>query len=390
MTAAVTVRKVDSPADFKAFFEFPWVLYKDDPNWVPPLVSMRRELLDRKKNPAWEYMEGDHFGAWRGDQLVGTITAFINHRHNDFNKEHIGWFGTFEVYDDQEAATALLDTAADWVRSRGYDAIRGPQSFTTHEETGLLINGFTRPILLMPYNYPYYQQRVEAAGFTKQMDTFSFSLSREDALKNGVFDRLQRLTQAIMKRHHLTIRGFDTKNKKADFALIKELYNQAWEKNLGFTPMTDHELDAMIESLGQFMDPSLVFFCYADGDPAGFVLPVPDFNQVLLAAYPKPGTPEIVSLIKALYYWKLNPVIDWVRTPLFGVREAHRRKGVDAVLLFYGLEAILRHKILYSDSGWILEINDPVIHVLQSWGAEPYKTYRWYEKSFKPAAVSDG
>lgn len=106
MASTVSIRKVDNAADFKAFFEFPWTLYKGDPNWVPTLLSMRRELLDKQKNAAWDYMEGDYFAAWRGDKIVGTIAAFINHRHNEFHEEHIGWFGAFEVYDDAEAARA--------------------------------------------------------------------------------------------------------------------------------------------------------------------------------------------------------------------------------------------------------------------------------------------
>src|SRR5512145_355428 len=150
----VEVRPVKTPSEFKAFFEFPWTLYKDDPNWVPPLLSMRHDLLDKHKNPAWdEYMEGEYFAAWRGDKIVGTIVAFVNHRHNQFHQEHVGWFGMFETYDDQEVATALLDTATEWVKARGYDAILGPQTFTTHEDVGILVDGFTRPVLLMPYNY---------------------------------------------------------------------------------------------------------------------------------------------------------------------------------------------------------------------------------------------
>src|SRR6187402_2010164 len=100
----VQVRKVETPQDEKAFFDFPWTLYKDDPNWVPPLVSMRHHLLDKKHNPAWEYMEGDFFAAWRGDTIVGTITAFVNRRHNEYNEENIAWFGTFETINDLEVA----------------------------------------------------------------------------------------------------------------------------------------------------------------------------------------------------------------------------------------------------------------------------------------------
>jgi GNAT superfamily N-acetyltransferase len=382
MSSSVTVRKADNPADFKAFFEFPWTLYKNDPNWVPVLLSMRRDLLNKKKNPSWEYMEGEYFAAWRGDKIVGTITAFINHRHNEFHGEHVGWFGTFEVYDDQEAAAALLNTAADWVKSRGYDAILGPQSFTTHEECGILVDGFVRPVLLMPYNPPYYQRLVETAGFEKSMDLYSFYLSREGAHEKGTFERLERLTNGIMKRSNITVRPTNAKNLKEDFKLFRELYNAGWEKNWGFVPMTEKELDALVEGLGMFFDPALAFFAFVDGDPAGFVLPVPDFNQVLQKVYPHPGEPEVISLIKALYYWKINPVIDWVRAPLFGIKEEYRKKGLDAVLLYHSLKAILQGKFNHSDEGWILEVNNPIITVLKSIGTDIYKTHRLYQRKF--------
>ena len=179
MAEALSVRKVEGDADLRAFFEFPWRVHRDSPAWVPPMLSMRHELLDKQKNPAWQYMAGDYYVAWRGAQPVGTIAAFINHRHNEFHNERIGWFGAFEVLDDQEAATALLDTAAEHVRRLGYEALRGPQTFTTHEECGLLIEGFGRPVLLIPWNPPRYQAHVEQAGLVKYVDLYSFAMSRD-------------------------------------------------------------------------------------------------------------------------------------------------------------------------------------------------------------------
>ncbi len=166
MTDPLSVRKVETKADAKIFLEFPWTLYQGDPYWVPPLVSMQRRKLNKRKNPAWQYMEGEYYIARRGDRPVGTVAAVINHRHNEFQKEHIG---CFEVYEDAEAAHALLDTAADYVRSCGYDAIRGPASFSTNDECGLLIKGYDdSPVILMPYNPPYYQCLLETApGFGK-------------------------------------------------------------------------------------------------------------------------------------------------------------------------------------------------------------------------------
>lgn len=385
MSDRVSVRKVETRAEFQAFFEFPWTLYKNDPHWTPPLLSMRREMLDKKKNPSWEYMEGDYFAAWRGEQIVGTIAAFINHRHNEYHSEHIGWFGAFDVYDDQEAAAAMLDTAADWVRTRGYDAIRGPQTFTTHEEVGLLVDGFTRPALLMPYHPRYYAKLVENAGFHKAMDVYSFYLSRQGAIEKATGERLERLTKAVMKRNKITVRQIDRKRLKAEFNLFKEIYNAAWDKNWGFVPMTPRELDALVESLGQFFDPDFAFFADVDGQPAGFVMAIPDFNQVLKLAYPRPGEPELFTLLKALWYWKIRPVIDWARIPLMGVKESYRNKGVDAVLYYYILSALMNSKhIHHSDSGWILEANENMVSIAKSFGSEIYKTHRFYEKRCKP------
>lgn len=384
----VTIRKVENKQDFRTFFEFPWVLYKDDPNWVPPLLSMRHEMLDKQKNPAWEYMEGDYFLALRGDKAVGTIAAFINHRHNEFHEERIGWFGAFEVYDDAEAAQALLATAADWVKAHGYPQIRGPQTFTTHEETGLLVEGFTRPLVLFPYNKPYYEGFIKAAGFEKVMDTYTFYISSAEASENQLA-RLQRLTASIMKRSGITVRPFDTKHKKDEFARIKEVYNAAWQKNWGFVPLTERELNALMKSLGQFLDPRLAFFAYVKDELAGMIVAIPDFNQVLLKSYPKPGTPEIFSLLKAVYYWKLTKTIEWVRVPLMGVKEPFRGKGVDVAMYAAVMDAVIKAGYPHADTGWVLEINKDMISITENAGGAKYKTFRYFDKALadSPAAV---
>ena len=128
MTAPLSIRKVDSKADFKTLITFPWTLYKDDPYWVPPMMSMQRHKFNQQKSSSWKHMTGEYFIAWRGDRPIGTIAGFVNHRHNEFHEENIGFFGAFEVFDDQEAAHALLNTAVEVVRSQGCDAIRGPAS----------------------------------------------------------------------------------------------------------------------------------------------------------------------------------------------------------------------------------------------------------------------
>ncbi len=378
----LTVRKVESQADFKAFFEFPWTLYQDDPYWTPTLLSMRRETLDPAKNPSWEYLDGDYYVAWRAEQPAGTIAAFVNHRHNEFHDENIAWFGFFECGDDQDVAHALLQTAVDWAREQGYDAVRGPQSFTTHEECGLLVEGFQRPVMLMPYNPPYYQRLIEASGFHKVMDVYSFLYEFQDQqVDDRIRQRMQKVIERIKRRNDITIRPIDRKHTRRDFALFKSIYNEAWEANWGFTPMTERELDALIDSLVQFFDPDLACFVEVGDETAGFILGVPDFNQVLHRAYARPGVPEIWTLLRALWHWKLRPKINWMRVPLMGIRQKYRGIGLDILMYDYIRQQIAQGNAPYThmDCGWILETNQDLIGIMQKGGLEIYKTHRFYE-----------
>jgi GNAT superfamily N-acetyltransferase len=387
MTTTIRVDKVNTADDFRAFFEFPWKVYRDDPNWIPPLLSMRRDLLDRKKNPAWDYMEGDYFVARRGDEVVGTIAAFVNHRHNEFQSENIGWFGAFESINDPDTATALLDTAAEWVRSRGYTAIRGPQTFTTHEEVGLLIDGFELPYLLMPYHHAYYQSLIEGSGFVRAIDMHSYYYDWDMVAETGMGERLGRLAQRLSERSQITLRTINPRNLKADFATFKDLYNRAWVANWGFVPMTERELDALIEGLGMIFEPSLACFAEIDGEAAGFIIVVPDFNQVLHAAYPRPGVPEPLTLLKVLWHWKLRPKINRARVPLMGVLPEHRKKGLDVVMYHKMIETMRASgKYLNADSGWILENNHAMVGILNTFGTRIHRHYRLYQKDFAEVA----
>lgn len=374
----LSVRPITTKQEFNQFFRFPWELYKDDPHWVPLLLSMRRDLLDKTKNPAWEYMEGQYFGAWRGATMVGTITALINHRHNEIWDEHIGWFGTFECYDDQEATDGLLSVAAEWVKERGYESIRGPQSFTTHQETGLLVDGFTQPVIEMPYNPPYYQRLIETAGYSKRMDIVSMYLDRDMTIKSGLATRIKKLADFSCKRYNVTIRQLDPKRKQEEFHLFRDLYNEAWDKNWGFVPMTDSELKDLVDNLGMFVEPEMAFFAEVDGEPAGFSLAVPDFNEMLKRAYPRPGVPEIWSLLKVGWHWKIAKTTRGTRLPLMGVKEEYRNMGIHTALLSATYEN-LSEQYTHMDFGWVLKTN-PLHDMSIKLGADPYKTHRYYEK----------
>lgn len=387
MSLPVTVRQVTTNADFETFLQFPWQHYWRDPMWVPPLVGMQRDKLNKQKNPAWEYIEGEYFVAWRGAQPVGTIAAFVNHRHNEFHNERIGFFGFFETVDDQAVADALLNTAADYVRGLGCEALRGPANFSTNEECGLLIKGFDDPpVILMPYNYPYYQRLVEnAPGFAKVMDVFSYNLTLTEWQESRKLEQTVRVTQRNNVRRGITVRTVDPQNVKRDLALLKRIYNQAWDENWGFVPMSDRELDALISDLGTYLEPRLAIFAAVDGEPAAFLLAFPDLNQPLKAAYPRPGKPAFITLPQVLWHWKIRSTVRRIRVALFGVNARFRGMGVEAAMfveLFQQARAISAETgWYYADCGWVLETNEPMIRLITAYGGDDYKHYRFYERA---------
>lgn len=378
------IRPIQNEREFRQFFQFPWRHYANDPHWVPMLVSMRRDLLDKTKNPAWEYMQGQYFGAWQADQLVGTVTAYINHRHNDLWDEHIGWFGTFECIPDQTLARALLAAAEHWLVERGYHTIRGPQSFTTHQETGLLVEGFTQPVIEMPYNYPYYHDLLTHAGYEKHLDIVSMYFHRDMEVQTGLGARLKQLSDFAKKRYHVTVRPLNPKQRRRDFRIFRDLYNRAWDMNWGFVPMTDRELDDLVNNLGMLVEPEMALFAEIDGEPVGFSLAVPDFNEMLKRAYPRVGVPEAWTLLQIAWHWKIAKTTRGIRLPLMGVLRQHRDKGIHAILLNDTYQNAPQ-QFDHIDCGWVLETN-PLHDMSVKLGTTPYKRHRWYQKTLPKAS----
>ncbi len=377
------IRPLANRKEFTQFFQFPWHHYADDPHWVPPLLSMRRQLLDKSKHPAWQYMEGEYFAAWRNGELVGTIAAFVNHEHNRYQNENIGFFGIFESIDDATTAGGLLEAAADWLRARGLDAIRGPANFTTNEECGLLVENSEKspqPMIMMPYNPPYYQTLLEGSGFHKVMDIYSIFQNRQTIEKSGTLQRLERLVQRASQRSGITVRNMNPRKKKEEFECFQEIYNAAWDKNWGFIPMNDEELGALVDDLGMLVEADLAFFAEIAEEPVGFALTIPNFNEALGRAYPRPGVPELLTMAKVGWHWKIRKSIKGLRMPLMGVKKQYRNKGVELAMLLEVTKALLPSNYQYLDSGWVLETN-PLVNISLSLGAEIYKTHRFYQKS---------
>ncbi len=384
MSGKLIITPAETAAERKAFILFQWKVYRDDPYWVPPLISDREHFLDPDGHPFHQHADVRYFIARRDGQIVGTIAALINHRHNEYWDEEMGFFGFFEVLPDQEAATALLATAEDYVRSQGMTAIRGPMNFSTNEECGLLIDGWNGPpVILLTYNPRYYVDLIEDAGYTKAQDMYAYLIDTDyyQADGTGLNPKLLRVVNRIQDRLDIDIRGVDMRNFQEEARTFKQLYNAAWAKNWGFVPLTDAELDAEIGALKPIVDPRTIFFAEKGGQTVAAGLPLPDINQALLRAYPRPGVPEWWTLAKMMYWWKVRKCVTTLRAFAGGVIEEYRGRGIDAVMILKTMLVAKQVGYTHVESSWVLESNRPMRQTAENLRGRHYRTYRVYEKA---------
>jgi GNAT superfamily N-acetyltransferase len=370
------VRVARGGQDLKRFIDIPYRLHARDPLWVPPLRRDMEALLSRTKNPFFEHAEAEYFIAERDGQVVGRIAAISNQLHNEIHGDRVGFFGFFESIDDQSVADLLFSAAAEWCRKRGHDVLRGPTSFSVNDECGLLVDGFeTPPALMMPHNPRYYIPLLENAGFSKAKDLWVYQGGSEEGYV-PVPERLARATELIRQRQGITIRPLNMKDFEAEVERIKELYNSAWEKNWGFVPMTDHEIDHLAEQFKPVVIPELVPMAEKDGKLIGFGIALPDLNVVFRTNRSGRLFPMILKLL-----WMLKTKrIRRARILLLGVVAAHQGKGIDAMLYHWIWTRSGERGIYWGEAGWILEDNPAMNAGLEKMTFRVYKTYRLYDR----------
>jgi GNAT superfamily N-acetyltransferase len=369
------VAPVRSSAERTAFIRLPSSIYKGDPNWVPHLEMERRDFMDRRKHPFFEFGEVEFFLARREGRVVGRIAAVNNPRYNEFQGTNAGFFGLFECVNDVGVARALLETAASWLRARGFTSVLGPMSYSTNGEVGMLIDGFgTPPAIMTTYNPPWYPALLEACGFTKAKDLYAWELSSSTPPP----EKVARVAEKIRQREGVTVRPVNMKDFEAEVARVKAMYNSAWEKNWGFVPMTEHEFDHLARDLKQMVRPELALVAEVKGQPVGFSLTIPDANEALKAANGRLTTFGLpIGLAKLLLAARR---IRRLRLVLLGTVEGYRRRGLDAILYLDTLRTAYALGYEGGEISWTLEDNHLVNRAIESMGGKRSKTYRVYEK----------
>jgi GNAT superfamily N-acetyltransferase len=367
----VEVVKVASKREQARFIDYPYRRYNSDPHWVPPLRIAEKERFDPRKNPFFQHATVELFLAERAGRIVGRIAAIDDDNHNAAHNDNLAFFGFFEA-EDEATAHALLQTVEDWARARGRSALRGPANPSMNDGSGFQLDAFdTDPYLMTPANPPEYSRYAEAAGYRKAKDLYAWFFNYQTADTA----RLSRLAERVKKRHHPTVRRVDMGRFDAELAVVKRLYNEAWEENWGFVRYTEAEFDALAKELKFIVDPDIVLFIELAGEVVGLALALPDANQVF-----KKMKGRLLPF-GFVHYLRRRQLITQARLPILGVVKEHRNKGLELVLIAEILERARVKGYTQGECSWILEDNDAMNKSIAASGARLYKTYRLYQKS---------
>ncbi|MFH0925605.1 MAG: GNAT family N-acetyltransferase [bacterium] len=367
----IQIKKVENKSDLKKFIMFPYTLYKNEQHWVPPLISEIEKFLDRGRGPFFEIGEAEYFLAFINDEVVGRISAHINHQWNNHFNDQKGFYGFFESIDNLEVSNLLFSTAEQWLKNKGSDGILGPLSFSIYDEVALLVDGFdSDPAIMQAYNPPYYINLTETYGFKKTIDWYAYLRTDQVPLRPTFLKIRERtLNQTGVKIRNINMKKFDQETK-----IIQDIFNSAWSDNWGHLPLTDKQFNYLIENLKFLIDPRIVFIVEKDTIPIGFSISIPDANPALKKAkghlYPF-GIIKIMGELKK---------IKKLRTLILGVKKEYRGKGIDIVLLVDTIQGGIAAGYKESDCSLIAENNIPIRKAMESIGAEIYRTYRLYEK----------
>jgi GNAT superfamily N-acetyltransferase len=372
----IQVSEVQSRADRNAFIRFPWRIYENDPAWVPPLIMERKAFLDRERHPFYEHGDATLFLAKRNGEIVGRIVASDDPRYNAEHQSNTGCFGLFDCVNDDAVAAALFEAAATWLERRGRDTIMGPIDYSTNYSCALLIDGFEHPpTLLTAHNPPYYAKLIEACGFKKEKDWYAWWFGNPQIAVR----RLQRISGRFNRDGEITIRPGNLKDIREESRRLRQVYNQAWQKNWGFVPFTEAEFEFMRKEMQPLLISEFIWMAEVAGEPVGFVLCLPDINVALRkinGRLTQFGLP--IGLIKLLYE---KSRLKTVRLIALGVIEKYRRAGIAELLVLRVIEEVmLKRGFAGGELSMTLEDNLTINRFIETIGGQRYKTYRIYSR----------
>jgi GNAT superfamily N-acetyltransferase len=369
----LVVEPVGTRGQRKAFLDFPWRLYRDDPHWIPAIRSDEKQLVGYAgRHPFLEHNSLQTFLAVRDGQVCGRIAGILNRVHNEYCHEQRGFFGFFECVDDQEVADGLFDAVRQWLAEQGVHGVRGPANPGVNYVWGTLVEGFdSPPTFMMAYNPSYYGRLIEGYGFRKAQDLYAYW--GDVAMLPAVLAKYGAVAEQIAERFAIRVRELNTKRFKRDVREFLTIYNRSMEKHWGFSPMSEAELDVMAQGLRYLCIPELVVGAEIDGRLVGILLALPDYN------------PRIKQIGGRLFPWGFLRLlsgkrsIQRIRILAANVLPEYQLMGVAVVLLRAIMPKVLACGICEAEFSWVAESNSLSRGSLEKGGTKRVKTYRVYD-----------
>ena len=373
-SSTLRIEYVEGKQAKNEFIRVPWPLYRDDPMWVPPLLLERRMHLS-PSNPYFEHAKYMSWVAYRNTKPVGRISAQIDQLHLDRYQNATGFFGMLEAEDDPAAFQLLMKTAESWLRDQGMKHISGPFNLSINQELGLLVEGFnTPPSIMMGHARPYYGDRIEEYGYRKEKDLLAYIIDSD--FKHSA--AMKTVTARAKSRVHT--RSLRKSSFGEELRIIRDIFNDAWSQNWGFVPFTNKEFEHLGKDLKLLVDENLVKIAEVEGEPAAFIVVLPNINE---AIHDLNGKLLPFGWLKLLWRLKVK-YPETARIPLMGVRRRYHESLMGAALSFMVIGAVqepgLKRGIKKVELSWILEDNMGMRDIIESIGGRVYKTYRIYSK----------
>jgi GNAT superfamily N-acetyltransferase len=374
--------EISGDEQLRRFIKFPWKIYRDYPNWVPPLFIEMRRKLNPRKNPFFEYGQVKLFGVWNeSHEMVGRIAAIYNPVHRYIHQESTGFFGLFESINSVDVARRLFTTANEYLSKFGCTHLIGPVNFNTNDESGLLIEGYDeRPMLMCNYSPPYYAQLLSACGFNKLMDLLSYGARWGHIFPQKYMD----IFKKVSKRNEINVRPFNRNQFLKEITTIREIYNGSFIDVWGFVPLSTSEAEAMGKNFISFSDDELVWIAEYKNKPAGFILALPDVNEILKDMNGKLFPFGIFRFLSR------RRSIRGVRVIVLCVHPMLRSKGIETLLIHKVHQRILSGGYKRAEFSIVNENNMRMRNILENFGFHLTKRYRIYRTPISKSIESNG
>ena len=374
MSMDIVVKQVSGWSDRRRFQRLPWTIYAGDRNWVPPILSQEKGLLGYGHHPFFDRAQIVTLLAEQNGKAVGRLAVFVNEVHNEKYKEQRGFFGFFECVDDVAVAQKLFDAGRAWLAQRGMTTIRGPVNPSLNYTCGLLVNGFDRPpVFLMTYNPPFYARLIEACGFTKAQDLYSYDMN-VDVLEK-IVTKYKPAVMSALEGSGVTVRRFDPSRFREEISTYLEIYNRGLEGTWGFTPLQEGEVKHIAEELRHVIAPEFAAFAVVNDKPVGAVLALLDYNQIIRKLN---GRLLPFGIFRLMLGQKKITV---ARAMAVTMVPGYQQSGLGIVLMDRLVEAAKPWGLVNWEFSWVLESNKSSRGTLERTGTKLSKTYRIYDRA---------